>query len=304
MSNFWNVCKSQDGIVSNITEGTSVCKYWGSVKEYNVIDESSEWRNFGNDGSGKNSGGVSNGDRTGGNWNTDLESYGIETVITGTNDESSHMKKISKRFQSSHDRNIKAALYYFKHYSHLLNLPGSVQDIVKNIYASAEKSGKLKGKCFEAKIAAIIYMASKIANRPKNLREIIHATGWKKKDVTKWFKMLTEFIPNKGLKTDMSHWMTTLCSRLGVSHVIEEGAQACVRMVWQREMLTGRNPNTIAGACLYLIVQALEESIDLKSIADCAGLAESTIKETYKKIYPKRVEITPKWLCKYLFNNF
>ena len=84
------------------------------------------------------------------------------------------MKKVSKRFQSAHDRNIKSALYNFKHYAQVLNLPGSVQDIVKKIYSNAEQSGKLKGKSYEAKITAIIYMASKIANRPKNLREIIY----------------------------------------------------------------------------------------------------------------------------------
>ena len=87
--------------------------------------------------------------------------------------------------------------------------------------------------------------------------------------------MLTEFIPNKGLKTDMTHWMTTLCSRLEVSNMIEEAAQSWVNMVCQKEMLTGRNPNTIAGACLYLISSVSGEAIDLKAIAEQAGLAES-----------------------------
>lgn len=86
------VCNRDDGIVYNVREGTAVCQYCGSVKEYSVIDETSEWRNFGNDGSGKSDGGASSGDRTGGNWNTNLDSYGIETTITGGGQNEAYMK--------------------------------------------------------------------------------------------------------------------------------------------------------------------------------------------------------------------
>lgn len=60
-------------------------------------------------------------------------------------------------------------------------------------------------------------------------------------------------------------------------------------------MLTGRNPNTIAGACLYLIAAISSEPLDFKTVAGTAGLAESTIRETVKRIYPYRIEIIPQW---------
>lgn len=63
-------------------------------------------------------------------------------------------------------------------------------------------------------------------------------------------------------------------------------------------MLTGRNPNTIAGACLYMIAINSTEPLDFRTVAEHAGLAESTIRETYKKLYPFRMEIIPPWYHK------
>lgn len=171
-------------VVNNEIEGTAVCTSCGSVKEYNVIDETSEWRNFGNDGSGKSEGGRSSGDRTGSAWNTNLDSYGLDASITG-GDSGDKMNKIARRHQTAHDKNVKMAMGTLRHYSQMLNLSKKVQEMVKNLYSNADKQGKLKGKSLDAKLAAMIYMASKIANCPKNLREIINVSQCKRRDVTK-----------------------------------------------------------------------------------------------------------------------
>jgi transcription initiation factor TFIIB len=295
--NTCDVWRKADGIVNNEREGTAVCQYCGSVKEYSVIDESSEWRSFGNDGSGKSDGGRSAGDRTGGNVNMNLDGLGLETTITGGGGgiEDSRMMKAANRFQSSHDRNIKQAMYNFRNYAEQLNLSRTCQELVKDIFADAEKKGKMKGKNFEAKIAAAIYMASKMCNRPKNLRELISVWRCKRRDVTKCYKMLSIGLPNQKIKTNMAEWVTTLWNRVEASALVEKASRALVEIVWEREMLTGRNPNTIAGACLYMIAVNTNEPLEYRTVAEAAGLAESTIRETYKRLYPYRKEIIPQW---------
>jgi len=93
----------------------------------------------------------------------------------------------------------------------------------------------------------------------------------------------------------MSACVTSLCNKIDVHTTIEQAARSCVEIVCEMEILTGRNPNTIAGACLYLIAKQWHEPLDLKEVATAAGLAETTIKETYKRINPYRLEIIPKW---------
>ena len=95
-------------------------------------------------------------------------------------------------------------MFNFRHYAGMLNLSRKCQDLVKEIYANAEKLGKLKGKSFEAKIAATIYMASKICNCPKNLRELIAVTGCKRRDATKCYKILSQDLPSQRIKTNMA----------------------------------------------------------------------------------------------------
>jgi len=95
-------------------------------------------------------------------------------MITGSGGkEEAYMNKIANRYQTSHDKNIKSAMFQFRHYASIMNLSRQCKDLVKEIYSKAETTGKLKGKSFESKIAATIYMASKMCGRPKNLRELI-----------------------------------------------------------------------------------------------------------------------------------
>lgn len=203
-------CHTPDVVVHNLREGTAVCQVCGSVKEDSVIDESAEWRNFGNDGSGKADGSLSNGDRTGGNVNFDLDSYGMETMITGGTGADTKLQRIANRYQTSHDRNVKAAMMSLRHYANLLNLTRQCQEVTKEIFSNAERNGRLKGKSLDSKIAAAIYMASKMCNRPKSLRELINVINCKRKDVTKCYKLLSQDLPSQRIKTNMSECVSSI----------------------------------------------------------------------------------------------
>ena len=126
----------------------------------------------------------------------------MDASITG-GEGSEKMNRIARRFQSNHDKNVKQAFGTIRHYSDMLNLSKSVQEISRNMFEKAEKLGKLKGKPLDAKVAAIVYMASKIANNPKNLREVIEIASCKRRDVTRCYKMLTDFMPITNTKDNM-----------------------------------------------------------------------------------------------------
>jgi transcription initiation factor TFIIIB Brf1 subunit/transcription initiation factor TFIIB len=56
-----------------------VCTACGLVQQSRIIDETSEWRNFGSDhGDGK-----SNANRVGGRLNPYLSDFGLSTVVKG-----------------------------------------------------------------------------------------------------------------------------------------------------------------------------------------------------------------------------
>lgn len=72
--------KAKDSIVTDPVEGKRVCRACGTIQEVNIIDETSEWRNFGSEGNGADM------NRVGGPVNNHLDNGGLSTVITGPGD--------------------------------------------------------------------------------------------------------------------------------------------------------------------------------------------------------------------------
>ena len=70
-------CRKQGCFVHNRKEGSIVCTNCGLVQKSRVIDETSEWRNFGDEGK-------STADRVGGRLNPFLTDFGLSTVANGT----------------------------------------------------------------------------------------------------------------------------------------------------------------------------------------------------------------------------
>lgn len=61
----------------NRREGTVVCTGCGLVQKSRIIDETSEWRNFGGEGE-------STANRVGGRLNPYLTDFGLSTVVNGS----------------------------------------------------------------------------------------------------------------------------------------------------------------------------------------------------------------------------
>ena len=70
-------CGKAGNFAINRKEGTIVCTACGLVQKSSIIDETSEWRNFGND----NGDGQSNANRVGGKLNPYLTDFGLSTMV-------------------------------------------------------------------------------------------------------------------------------------------------------------------------------------------------------------------------------
>lgn len=58
-----------------------------------------------------------------------------------------------------------------------------------------EDNGSLKGKSVNAKVAAIIFVASRQVNQPKNIKSILDATQATQKELSSCYKKIKEIIP-------------------------------------------------------------------------------------------------------------
>lgn len=59
------------------------------------------------------------------------------------------------------------------------------------------------------------------------------------------------------------------------------------------DIVPGRSPISVAAAAIYIVSQASEQKRNLKEIGDIAGVADVTIRQSYKLMYPHAAKLFP-----------
>ena len=59
------------------------------------------------------------------------------------------------------------------------------------------------------------------------------------------------------------------------------------------DLVPGRSPISVAAAAIYMACQASSDKRTQKEISDIAGVAEVTIKQSYKLMLPRAAELFP-----------
>lgn len=67
-----------------------------------------------------------------------------------------------------------------------------------------EDSGMLKGKSVTAKVAAVIFVASRLQNQPRDIKQILAVTQAKQKELNTCYKKIKELIPDQ--KVSLESW--------------------------------------------------------------------------------------------------
>ncbi|CAK9183977.1 unnamed protein product [Ilex paraguariensis] len=57
----------------------------------------------------------------------------------------------------------------------------------------------------------------------------------------------------------------------------------------------GRSPISIAAAVIYIVTQLSDDKKPLKDVALATGVAEGTIRNSYKDLFPHLSKIIPSW---------
>lgn len=87
-------------------------------------------------------------------------------------------------------------------------------------------------------------------------------------------------------------FMARFCSHLNLNMEIQRGAAALSIKAQKLSHIAGKSPITIAAACIYMMTQLYPQYRKThKDIAYVAGVSESTVRNTYKDLYPYRYEL-------------
>ncbi|XP_059429943.1 transcription initiation factor IIB isoform X2 [Corylus avellana] len=294
-------CKRATEVVFDHSAGDTVCSECGLVLEAHSIDETSEWRTF------ANKSGDNDPVRVGGPSNPLLADGGLSTVISRPNGGSGdYLSSSLGRWQnrgSNPDRSLIQAFKAIATMSDRLGLVATIKDRANEIYKKVEDQKPLRGRNQDAILAACLYIACRQEDKPRTVKEICSvANGATKKEIGRAKEYIVKQLEvEMGQSMEMGtihagDFLRRFCSHLGMSNQAVKAAHEAVQK--SEELDIRRSPISIAAAIIYMITQLSEDKKLLKDVSLATGVAEGTIRNSYKDLYPHAARLIPSWYAK------
>lgn len=75
--------------------------------------------------------------------------------------------------------------------------------------------------------------------------------------------------------------------------MVQRAATHIARKAVEMDIVPGRSPISVAAAAIYMASQGSEHKRSQKEIGDIAGVADVTIRQSYKLMYPHASKLFP-----------
>ncbi|CAN1124693.1 Transcription initiation factor IIB [Linum perenne] len=173
-----------------------------------------------------------------------------------------------------------------------------LKDRANEIFKRVEDQKSSRGRNQDALLAACLYIACRQEDKPRTVKEICSvANGATKKEIGRAKEYIVKQL---GLETGQSVEMGAIhrrfCSNLGMNNQAVKAAQESVQK--SEEFDIRRSPISIAAAVIYIITQLSDDKKPLRDISLATGVAEGTIRNSYKDLHPHVAKIIPGWYAK------
>lgn len=286
-------CKSCGGIstiISDFSNGNIVCKKCGTIFEERAIDETNENRNFSNEQSmqgGKES------SRLGGVINSNLgeENYTVGLQSRNNNEINRIQHRNINNSNNSHQRTNKRV----DEMCDTLSYSNKVKEKAKELISKVEEKKKLKGRNLDCVIAAVIYKVFKNLDMPKSLDEISNNFNLQKKSVSKCFNAIKNIINDSSDRKPVNiiGLVENFNEKLKVEKEMKNLSIEICDKVCKLGVIEGRNPVTIASACILIANNLLQKNLTKKNICEQTKTTENTLKKAYNQLVQFKDSIVP-----------
>ena len=271
--------------------GDIVCRDCGLVIG-RVIDQGEEWRSFADDDGPDKS-------RVGAARNDLLSEGAMSTSIArqqkdGPGGGYSTMSNL-QGVQDSKDRHLLEQFRRLRRMSDRIKIPRLVCERAEEIYKKIYETQKLKGRKTEGVLAAAMFIACKQEGEPRTFKEIGVTMDCASKEQHKCYKMALTALGISVLRTKTEDLVTRYCARMQWQYGAICAAKHVAKVAQRENIGTGKNPISIAAACIYLVGQ-LSDPTTMRSygaIADVSGIAAGTIEKAYRELYVHRQTLVP-----------
>ncbi len=279
-------CKSSNFNLDH-SRGEITCKNCGLVIKDFIIDDGPEWRAFDHEQQLSRT-------RVGAPLSPRIHDYGLATDIDWKNDNISsknmskyyRMRKWNKkiRVSGSRERNLAFALTQIDRKCSNLALHKVVRESAAQIYRNALNKKLIRGRTIEGIISATIYIACRQCKIPRTLSEIACESSSTKKEIARTYRFLARELKIKLTPTSPKDYIPRFASELRISEQSQVKAIKIIEQSGSAGLHSGKGPNGIAAAALYISSLMENDRKSQKDIAEVAGITEVTLRNRYKEL--------------------
>lgn len=278
------VCSSNK-VRENSETAELICKECGTVIEEDMVEESAEARAFTAEEREKRK-------RTGSPLTYTKHDRGISTQIGygGNLSEVSaskrgqyhRIRRWDRRIAESRSRNLRFALSELQKLVDDLNLPKSVHEEAARLYDKAIDQETVKGRKIEKIVASIVLLVARSQRVPRTLREVAEASGIDKKELGKNYRYVARELDLRIIPAKPEDFIPRFGSRLDFDGEAQARARNIIEEARENDLISGRSPEGVVAAALYIAALLEGEKRSQKRIADTIGVTEVTIRKGYQ----------------------
>jgi transcription initiation factor TFIIB len=284
-------CPECDGsLVTDSTQGETVCQDCGLVVDEDEIDRGPEWRAF--DAAEKEEK-----SRVGAPTTKMMHDKGLSTNI-GWQDTDAYGNSLSNRqrqkmqrlrtwnerfrTRDAKERNLKQALGEIDRMASALGLPDDIRETASVIYRRALDENLLPGRSIEAVATAAVYAAARQAGVPRSLDEVARVCRVEQEKFTRAYRYIVKELGLEIKPADPTEYVPRFASELGVTDATERRAVELLETASDENLFSGKSPVGLAAAALYAASLLTSEGLTQSEVGEVADISEVTIRNRYK----------------------
>ncbi|XP_047134638.1 transcription initiation factor IIB isoform X2 [Hydra vulgaris] len=194
---------------------------------------------------------------------------------------------------SGSDRSLLNAFREIQTMASRINLPKTITDRSNQLFKQVHDQKSLKGRSNDAIASACLYIACRQEGVPRTFKEICAISKIPKKEIGRCFKLILKALEASVDIITSEDFMSRFCSNLSLPASVQRAATYIARRAMELDLVPGRSPVSVAAAAIYLASQASLDKKSQKDIGDIAGVADVTIRQSYRSLVVRAADLFP-----------
>jgi transcription initiation factor TFIIB len=168
-----------------------------------------------------------------------------------------------------------------------LGIPKPIREIAALLYRKAIQKQLVRGRSIEAMVAATLYAACRIRQKPRPLDEVADATRIDKKKLGQCYRLLLRSIKVKIPLSNPVDYISRFSTELELSSQVQLRTIEILKRSRDLGLTIGRDPLGLAAAAIYVAGIMLDDRKTQREIAEVARVTEVTVRNRYKEMVNK-----------------